>query len=50
MASELMFSEKTKTPKVAIAVLFAMFFAGFILWLLLYPIVNGSSVFWAVQF
>ena len=46
MRNQLIFNEGPKSSKVAIAVLLAMFIVGFSLWLLLYPIVNGSIVFW----
>jgi len=46
MESEIIFSERPKNSKVAITVLVAMFVAGFLLWLLLAPVVNGSIVFW----
>lgn len=47
MKSEVILSERPKNPKIAIAVLIVMFIAGFLLWLLLAPVVNGSIVFWS---
>ncbi len=47
MENKAIFSEPPKSSKVAISVLVVMFIAGFLLWLLLAPVVNGSIVFWS---
>lgn len=48
MKNEATLSERPKNSKVGITVLAVMFIAGFILWLLLAPVVSGSIVFWSV--
>ena len=47
MENEAILSEQHKNSKVAISVLGMMFIAGFLLWLLLAPVANGSIVFWS---
>lgn len=46
MKNEIILGKRPRSSKVAIAVLIVMFIAGFLLWLLLAPVVNGSIVFW----
>jgi len=46
MENEIILNERPQNSKVAITVLVAMFVAGFLLWLLQAPVVNGSIVFW----
>ena len=47
MERQVILSEEPKSSKLAIAILVAMFLAGFALWLVLYPVTSGSIVFWA---
>lgn len=47
MEREVIFNERPKNSKIAIAVLVVMFIAGFMLWLLLAPVESGSVVFWS---
>lgn len=47
MENEAIFCEGPKYSKIAIIILVAMFTAGFLLWLLLAPIENGSIAFWS---
>lgn len=45
MENEAIYSEGSKNSKIVVIILVAMFTAGFLLWLLLRPIENGSIVF-----
>lgn len=47
MASRAIFSKNQKTSTLVVTVLVMMFIAGFFLWLILAPVVNGSFVFWS---
>lgn len=47
MDNQIIFSKESKSSKIAILILVAMFTSGFILWLFLYPVTSGSATFWA---
>jgi|GEM_PF-4628007 len=47
MRNQINLTENPKTPKIVFLIFPVMFLAGFIIWLLFYPVTNGSFAFWA---